>query len=105
MSDENSLRRIDEMLVAYTEVTDPAQKRRFLRAIVRDLTDEVTQVQARFLKLTSALARAVETAARMEAQETADTARPSDASTEKRMASGEYAIQVPPGKLPAQKTG
>jgi hypothetical protein len=97
MSDENSLRRIDEMLVAYTEVTDPAQKRRFLRAIVRDLTDEVTQVQARFLKLTSAL--------RMEAQETADPARPSDASTEKRMASGEYAIQVPPGKLPAQKTG
>jgi hypothetical protein len=88
MSDDNSLRRLDEMLVAYAEVSDPEQKKRFLRAIALALTDEVAQLHARLTKLTAALAIAVGGGATVEAQEIRNVLRgilrPNDARLEKK---------------------
>jgi hypothetical protein len=92
MGDDKNLRRIDELLVAYAEVVDPEQKNRFLRAIVRGLTDEVAQVHVRLTKLTAALAMAVGNDAHMQAQEIRSILQWSDPRPEKREAVAEKRV-------------
>jgi hypothetical protein len=68
MSDDCNQWPIDELLAAYAHAVDPEQRKRFLRAIIRGLTDEVAQVHVRLMTLTSALVMAVGSGTRLDAQ-------------------------------------